>query len=291
MPIRSTPRPASATSARSVSEDVYDSAAKGAVADELRRIWQHRGLIVVLVRRDLDLRYRRSLLGVWWSLLNPLLEMLVLWAVFSHLFRYSSPDAPYVVYVLSGIVIVGLMRNAIVSAGSSLGVNSVFLTRIRVPGEVFAIAAVGELFVSFFFSLLPLVAIMVIVGPGLEPTLPLVLLPCVLLALFGLGVGLALAPLAARFPDVIVLTSVLLTLVMYLAPVFYPASIVPKRYLLVEHANPLFYFLDSFRSLLYGDSFGPVRDYLAMGASSVIALSLGATILMRTRRGVVASLS
>ena len=272
-------------------EEVYDSAARTPVVDDLREIWRRRGLIGILVRRDVELRYRRSLLGLWWTLLNPMLEMLVLSAVFSSIFRFSSPSAPYVVYVLSGIIVAGLTRNVIISVGSSLGVNSVFLTRIRIPGEVFALAAVGELLVSFFLSLIPLLAIMLVVGPGLKPTLPLIVLPCLLLALFGLGVGLILAPMAARFPDVIVLSSVVLTLVTYLAPVFYPFSIVPGKYRLIEECNPLFYFLRAFRSLLYEDSFGPARDYLAMGGSALVALVLGGEIFARSRRGLVSSLS
>jgi ABC-type polysaccharide/polyol phosphate export permease len=272
-------------------EEIYDSAARRPVVDDLREIWRRRRLIRVLVRRDLDLRYRRSVLGLWWTLLNPMLEMLVLSAVFSSIFRFSSKSAPYVVYVLSGIIVANLTRNVILSVGSSLGVNSVFLTRIRLPGEVFALAAVGELLVSFFLSLIPLLAIMLVVGPGLNPTLPLIVVPCLLLALFALGVGLILAPMAARFPDVIVLTSVVLTLVTYLAPVFYPFSIVPERYRLIEQCNPLFYFLRAFRSLLYENSFGPGGDYLAMAGSALVALVLGGAIFSRSRKGLVGALS
>ena len=272
-------------------DEIYDSAALTPVIDDFRQLWRRRQLIRILTKRDLELRYRRSLLGIGWTLLNPMLQMLVLWIVFSHLFRFSTTSAPYIVYVLSGIVMATLISNVIVSAASSLGVNSVFLTRIRIPGEVFAIAAVGELFVSYLFSLVPLIVIMLIAGPGLSVTVPLALVPSILLALFGLGVGLMLAPWAARFPDVIVLTGVVLTLVTYLAPVFYPFSIVPAQYRIFEHLNPLFYFLRAFRSLLYENRLGPWDDWAVMVGVALIALLLGSTAVVRSRKSVVAYVS
>jgi ABC-type polysaccharide/polyol phosphate export permease len=242
--------------------------------------------VAVVARRQLQLRYQRSILGVWWTLVQPILEMAVLWVVFSKVFRFSTGDAPYVVYLLSGLCVAALVRNAILAVASSLNVNGGLLTRVRVPNGLFAAAALLDTFVAFLVGLTPLLVIMIVVGPGFSLTTPLVLIPAGLAAIFALGVGLGLAPLAARFPDAIVLTGVLLTLVTYLAPVFYPISIVPDAYVTLIHLNPLYYYISIFRANLYEDSWGDVADYAAAVSVAVASFAVGAAIFRRYARTV-----
>ncbi len=124
---------------------LYDSAAQSLTPRAwVARLWSHAGLVGLLVSRDLRIRYKRSLLGVWWTLLSPLLEMAALAVVFSQVFRFSSRDVPYIVYLLSGIVIAGLMRNVIIRTASSLLDNAQTLTSMRVPAEVFSLSAALE---------------------------------------------------------------------------------------------------------------------------------------------------
>jgi ABC-type polysaccharide/polyol phosphate export permease len=265
-----------------VSAYLYDSAARSLTPRAwAARLWRNGALVRLLVSRELRIRYKRSLLGVWWTLLSPLLEMAALAVVFSQVFRFSSTDVPYVVYLLSGIVVAGLMRNAILRTASSLSENAQTLTKMRVPAEIFSLAAALEVAVNFLVSLLPLIAIMLIAGASVSPTAPLIVVPTVLVFAFALGVGMMLAPVVARFLDTLALVGILLGLVIYLAPVFYPFSIVPERFRFIVELNPLYHFMNIFRDMLYGDSVGSLGDYLIGGGYAVAALAFGGWLFAR----------
>ena len=248
------------------------------------------GLIRLLVSKDLRIRYKRSLLGVWWSLLSPLMEMAVLAAVFSQVFRARTDDVPYVVYVLSGIVVAALMRNVILRTSASLSENAVTLSRMRVPAELFSIAVALEVGVNFLVSLIPLLALTLLSGASISWTAPLLLGPTVLTLLFGFGIGLALAPTVARFVDVLPLAGIVLGLVTYLAPVIYPFEIVPARYRFIVELNPLFRFVDLFRETLYGAGFGSGIDWLVALGYTLVALAVGGWLFARGRAVAIAVL-
>jgi ABC-type polysaccharide/polyol phosphate export permease len=270
---------------------LYDSAAQSLTPRAwAARLWRHGGLVRLLVSRDLRIRYKRSLLGVWWTLLSPLLEMAALAVVFSQVFRFSSSDVPYVVYLLSGIVVAGLMRNVIMRTASSLSENAQTLTRMRVPAEIFSISAALEVAANFLVSLVPLLAIILISGAAISPTAPLIVVPTALLLVFAFGVGIALAPIVARFVDTLPLVAILLGLVTYLTPVFYPFSIVPERFRIIVEANPLYRFLNIFRDMLYGDGIGALDDYLIAGGWTLAALALGGWLFARGRMRAIALL-
>jgi ABC-type polysaccharide/polyol phosphate export permease len=274
-----------------VSGYLYDSAAQSLTPRAwAARLWRHGGLVRLLVSRDLRIRYKRSLLGVWWTLLSPLLEMAALAVVFSNVFRFSSSDVPYVVYLLSGIVVAGLMRNVIMRTASSLSENAQTLTRMRVPAEVFSVAAALEVGANFLVSLLPLAAIILISGASISLTAPLIVVPTALLLAFALGIGLALAPAVARFVDTLPLIGILLALATYLAPVFYPFSIVPERFRFIVELNPLYHVLNMFRDMLYGDGIGALDDYLIAGGYAAAALALGGWLFARGRMRAIALL-
>jgi ABC-type polysaccharide/polyol phosphate export permease len=261
---------------------LYDSTAEAPTPlERVARLWRHRGLTRLLVARDLRIRYKRSALGVWWTLLNPLLEMAALAVVFSQVFRFSSRHAPYVVYLLSGIVVAGLMRNVILRTANSIAENAHILSRMRVPAEVFSLSAALEVAATFLVSLIPLGVIMLVAGASISPTAPLLLLPTAILVAFCFGVGLALAPAVARFNDTIVLAGILLGLLTYLAPVFYPLAIVPHQFRWIVELNPLSHFLNIFRSTLYGGQLGAASDYLIVGGYTALALVVGGWIFGR----------
>jgi ABC-type polysaccharide/polyol phosphate export permease len=260
------------------------------IVSEVRNLWDRRRLIGLLVRRDLILRYKRSVLGAWWTLLNPLLEMSVLWLVFSHVFRFSSGTVPYVVYLLSGVLLLGLFRTTVLAVSSSLSSSARVVTRIRIPAEAFSTSAALATFLGFVISLVPLIGIMVAVGVSVPLTLPLAIIPTLLLLGFGVGIGMMMAPLALRFPDVLEFERVALTLVGYLAPVFYPISIIPKSDRVIEHLNPLYHYLNGFRGLLYEGSIGQWQTYAVMAGVATATLLLGMFVFSRMRSGTFALL-
>lgn len=270
---------------------VYDSLRRPASArGQLREVWERRALVRLLIQRHIALRYQRSALGIWWTLLNPMLEMAVLWVVFSQVFRFSSEHAPYVVYLLAGIVMAKLFTATILAAGEALIDNAPIVARVAVPGEVFAVAAAGDLYASFLLSLGPLLLIMVLTGTPLVWTLALAPVVGLLTCATALGLGLAIAPLVVHFPDTRFLLRVILTLVTYLAPVFYPYEIVPDEYRFIAQANPLLHFLNVFRAVTYEGTLGALPDVLVVVGAPVVALTIGLAIYRRTRNSLITTL-
>jgi len=268
---------------------VYDSdQPRRPIATELTNLWAYRGLLKLLVTRDLTVRYKRSTLGVWWTLLNPLLTMTVLWIVFSQFFRFDIPgDVPYIAYLLSGILLITFFSQGVIATGSSIVNSATVLSKVYVPAEVFAVAAAVAALVNFVISLIPLLAIQLIVGVGIPWTVLLVPIPAFFLLLLVAGLGLLVASAAVYFYDVLDLTAVLTQLAGYLTPTFYPISIIPERFLPLIYANPLYSYLTIFRGFIYEGVFAPGWTFAMMIASSIVVLLIGVWVFTRSWKNLV----
>jgi ABC-type polysaccharide/polyol phosphate export permease len=186
------------------------------------------------------------------------------------------PGVPFTVYLLSGIVLISFFTQGVLAAGSSIVNNSPILANVYVPPEIFAFSATGAAAVNLFISLIPLFAIQLITGVGIPWTVVLVPIPALALLAFATGVGLLVASAAVFFYDVLNLTEVLLQLVGYLTPTFYPISIITSPALIyVIYANPLYSYLVVFRGFVYEGSFAPTWNFAYMITSALIVLPLG----------------
>lgn len=268
---------------------VYDSdRRRRPVVEELANIRNHRGLLRLLVVRDLTLRYKRSTLGIWWTVLNPLLTTAVMFAVFSQLFRFEMPnDEPFVLYLLSGVILLGFFAQGVIAAGSSIVNSAGILTKVYVPPEVFALAAAVAAAVNLAINLVPLLIIQLVVGWGVPWTIVLVPLPVLALLALVTGIGLLVAAAAVYFYDVLDLTSVVLGLVGYLTPTFYPITIVPERFRPFVEANPLYSYLLAFRNLVYLGHIPPWYVWAMITATSLVTLSLGVYAFSKSWRRLV----
>jgi ABC-2 type transport system permease protein len=266
---------------------VYDSSQRPATAlATTRNLVRYRGLLRLLVARDLTVRYKRSFLGVWWTLLNPMLTMGVMWVVFSQLFHLQGGTVPYLVYLFSGLVVFTFFQQAVMAVGSSLTASSGLLSKVYVPAEVFSVAAALAVSVNFCVSVGVLLVIQAIAGPGLHLSLLLAPFPIVCLLLFATGLGLVVATLAVRFYDAIDLSVVLISLVGYLTPTFYPESIVPERFQPLLHVNPLYSHLRVFRAVFFGQEFPPAWTIAVTAGSAVAMLGIGAVVFRRSWRSI-----
>jgi len=229
------------------------------------------------------LKYKRSVLGVWWTLLNPLLTMTVLWLVFSRIFRYTigTTGVPYVVYLLSGVVLIVFFSQAVIAVAGSMLNNASVLAHVHVPAEVFSLAAATAAAVNFILSLVPLLIFQIVLGVGIPWTVLLLPIPVVALLALAAGIGLMVASLAVRFQDTLSLTEILLQLFTYGTPIFYPISIVPGSFRLVIDLNPLYYYVSLFRRLVYAGSVGPLWQLGIVVGTSLAAVVLGAWVFSR----------
>ncbi len=253
---------------------IYDSAQRPpAMIEELSEIWRYRDLLVQLVARNIKIRYKRSVLGIGWTMLNPLLIMLILTFVFSTVFRISLEH--YAVYVLSALTLWNFFAQATTDAMSELVWGGSLLHHIYLPRTVFALSAIGTGLVNLVFALGPLAVIMLVTGVAFQPALIFLPIPILLTAMFTLGVGLIFSVLAARFADIAHIYQIVLTAWMYLTPIIYPKEIIPEPYRWAFNLNPMYYLLESFRTPIYSGSLPSASHLLAAVLVSTAVLLIG----------------
>lgn len=237
---------------------------------------RYRELIVQFVSRTIKARYKRSWLGVLWTMLNPLLTMVVLTLVFSRLFRFSV--AHYPVYVLSGLTAWNFFSSATSGAMGEMLWSGNLLRRIYVPRSVFAVSAVGTGLFNLTIALAPLLAIAIITGVSLRPALLIWPLAIFLLAIFALGIGLLLASAVVYFADMLPVYEVILTIWLYATPIIYTLDILPGEQTWILKLNPLYYFVALFREpLMDGRISEPFTWFIAI-LCAFGALILGAWV-------------
>jgi ABC-2 type transport system permease protein len=246
----------------------YDSDRRGPVAlEELRNLWRYRDLIYQLVRRDIVSRYKRSALGVAWTMLNPLGMMLVLTMVFSQVFHSVRG---YPAYILSGLIAWNFFTQATSSAMNQTVWGGSLFHRIYLPRTSFVVAAIATGIVNLLLSLVPLVLIVFLVGLPLRWTVVFLPISVLILAAFALGVGLLLSAWAIYFPDLVEMYQVGLIAWMYLTPILSPIEIIPEAYRFwFFHLNPMYYLVQIFRLPVYS---GILPSPALLAVSAVIAL-------------------
>ncbi|HWN42859.1 MAG TPA: ABC transporter permease [Thermoanaerobaculia bacterium] len=245
---------------------------------------RYRDLVLALVARDLKVRYRRSMIGFVWTMLQPLLTMLVLRTVFSTLFQAKSTEVPYnyAVFVLAGLLFWNFFSQSIVSSMNSLRGNAGLLQKLPVPTIVFPVATVLSGLVNLVLALVPLFLILLVTGHPLRPSLFFLPVSILLVAVFTLGAGLLLAPLAVFFSDVVELVGMLLTLLMYLTPIIYPKDIVPADWRWIVRFNPIRSILEVFRDPIYQGEIPPLSHLGVAVGVAVLALVIGSVVFTRT---------
>lgn len=253
---------------------IYDSAKRGSAAlEELRGIYQYRDLVYQLVRRDIVARYKRSVLGIAWTMLQPLGMMIIMTIVFSSLF--NTIDG-YPVYVLSGLIAWTFFSQTTTAAIHQVVWGGALFRRIYLPHTSFAVSAIGTGVVNLALSLVPLLAIVLVTGRSLHWSLLFLPVSILLLAAFALGVGLILSTMAVYFPDVMEMYQIILVAWMYLTPIIYPEDILPDAYQFwITHLNPMYYMVEIFRKPIYEGLFPTLSEVAITSAIALVTLTIG----------------
>jgi len=252
---------------------VYDSARRPPASfDELAQIFKYRDLVKQLVRRDIVTRYKRSFLGITWTMLNPLGMMVVMAIAFSQVFGATRA---YPAYLLSGLIAWNFFGQTTVYAMRQLVWGGGLLQRIYLPKTVFAVAAVGTHLINLLLCLLPLLVVMFVTGITPQWTILFLPISIVLLIAFTLGIGLLLSRVAVYFPDVAEMYEIVLTAWMYLTPIIYPEEIIPQawRWALFD-LNPMYHLIKLFRLPLY-DNIVPTLSEIV----PALGIALGTLIM------------
>lgn len=254
----------------------YDSASRGSPPlEELREVIRYRNLILQLTRRDVMTRYKRSVLGIAWTMLNPLGMMVVLTIAFSHIFRFET-EYGYPAYVLSGLLAWNFFSQSTTAAMVNLVWGGGLLHRIYIPRTSFALAAIATGQVNLLLSIIPLLIINLISGVPIRPSLLFLPIPMFLLAAFALGVGLLISTFAVYYPDVAEMYNIATYGWMYLTPVIYPISILPDTLRFwITHLNPMYYFLEIYRSSIYYGKLPDAQIFIPAVLIAVATLLIG----------------
>ena len=247
-----------------------------------------------LTGREIKRRYSRSKLGIIWSVLNPLLTMAVLSAVFTQLFARSIDNFP--IYYLCGYLIWVLFTGATNSAMTALVDNRMMLIKVKFPMQIFMLARVYTAFVNFLYSLIAFGAILIVFA-GTEkyriiPGVTWFFMPVIVLfvILFSLGIGYILATAYVFFGDVKHLYGVLTTLWMYLSAIFYPVDRLGPLMTRVIHCNPIFGYIDSLRCLVLFNQLPPVQQIVQMVACGIVSYVIGRQIFLSNKNKIMQKL-
>jgi lipopolysaccharide transport system permease protein len=237
-----------------------------------RDLWQYRELFYFLAWRDLLVRYKQTVVGVGWSIIRPLLTMLVLTVVFGKLGKMPSGGLPYPLLVLSGMLPWQFFSNAMAESGNSLLLNANLISKVYFPRLVITVSSVITSFVDFLIASIFLVALMI--WYRYVPPVTVVLLPLFVLLVFAasLGVGLWISALMVRYRDFRFIVPFLVQFGLYISPVGFRSSVVPERFRLLYSLNPMVGVIDGFRWCLLGARSGVFWPALAVAVIEVTLL-------------------
>lgn len=233
--------------------------------------FQYKDLLYNLVSRDIKVRYRKSFLGMLWTVLNPLLMMMVMTIVFSTLFKSTIENFP--IYFLAGNLIFTLNSEITNNCTYAIIGNAPLLKKVYIPKYLFPLAKAGSALVNLVFSLVAMFLVMIILRVPFLPTLLLLPIPIAYAFLFSVGLGLLLSAVTVYFRDIAYFYSVLLIAWNYFTPVFYPIDILPDFARKLMQLNPLYHYIDYMRNLILHGTFPGLKENLVclmMGVAMVI---------------------
>lgn len=235
-----------------------------------------------LIVRDLKVKYRRSMLGYFWSLLNPLMMMCVMSFVFSYMFRFDVPNYP--LYLICGNTLWSFFNESTNQAMYSVLANAPLIKKVYIPKFIFPISRIFSCFVTMLFSLAAILITILFTRTPLHWTILLIPIPLLMLLVFCCGVGMVLSSLSVYFRDVVHLYGVITLAWMYGTPIFYPISAVPEPVAAVIRLNPMYHYITFFRELILYGQLPSGGIVLSCIVSSMLAFLIGLALFRKLQR-------
>ena len=239
-------------------------------------------LVVLLVQRELRVRYRGSLLGYLWSFMNPLMQMIVFAFVFSHIMRFKVEHFP--LFLLSGILTWNLIHQSITTASTSIIYNGPLLRKVKLSSALFPLVSVFSALTTFLMAVIPYCLIAIVLGKGLSWSmlaLPIVLLPTLG---FLIGVALLIASVNVRFRDVGHMLDPILSIVFYGTPIIYPLEVLPEKYAKILYLNPAVHYVGPIRAVMFEGRLPTIFEFASMTSFAILALGIGLVIYKRMKK-------
>jgi lipopolysaccharide transport system permease protein len=236
-------------------------------------------LIKNLVTSDLKVKYQSSVLGFVWSMLNPLLMMLVLYVVFSNIFRFEQEH--FDLYLLIGIIAWRFLANGTMTAMTSIVGKPSLVTKIYIPREILTFSLTMSAFISSILEFAVLIPLLLILGASLSLTILLFPLIHALYFLIVYGISLSLASLYVYFRDLNQIWDIVLQVGFYTAPIIYPLSVVPEKYMFYYMLSPITRLMMMYRDILLYGTVPHISDLIFVAGFGLICLAFGSLIFRK----------
>lgn len=235
----------------------------------LTAVIKYQELLLNLVRREISQRYKQSILGSAWVILNPLSQLLVMTFVFSNVLKVPSLGVPFIIFLSVGLLPWNLFANSLAFSSQSLVTNSNLITKIYFPREIFVYATIIAKIVDFFFASLLLVGFLIIFKMSVD--LMILWLPLIFLIqiIFTSGLALILAALNLFYRDIQYLLTLILTLWMYLTPIIYPVEVIPLEFRPLLALNPMAVIINAYRQVILAHK---PPNFQSLGLATLLAL-------------------
>ena len=240
---------------------------------------RYNNLLYELVIRDIKVRYRRSVLGVLWTVLNPVLMMIIMTIVFSQLFRFEIENFP--IYFFCGNILFSFMTVATNDSLHSILSGSSLIKKVYIPKYIFPLAKTLSAGMNLLFSYIAMLLVMIATGVKFHATMLLTPVVAIYVMLFSIGLGLILSTMMVFFRDIAHLYGVFTTAWMYLTPIFYPASLMEGRYPFVLELNPMCHYIQYMRDITLYQTVPGVRENLVCLSISLVTLVIGMVLFYK----------
>lgn len=248
-------------------------------------------MIRILVGRNLTVRYKRSVIGVGWTLVNPMMSSFVLWLIFANNFgQRLATGQQYAPYLMAGTLLNAFVTTGITISANSILQNAGILTKIYVKPQIFVLASSLAGLVNFIIGMFPLALVCLISGQSISPAFFMMVIVAFFLVLFISGAGLILSILFVRFSDTQSISVILLNMLSYVTPLFYPITDLSPSMQRVVSLNPLTSFLDCFRWSFSGNAVATLGDWFYVVISGIVMFILGNIVFSKSWKNVVVML-
>jgi lipopolysaccharide transport system permease protein len=250
----------------------------------LRELWRHRELLFFITWRDVKVRYKQTVLGAAWAILQPLLMMLVFSVFLGHLAKVPSDGVPYPVFSFTALVPWTMFAQSVVGSSESLVANSNMVSKIYMPRLTLPIAACGAYVLDFLISLVLLAVLLAIYGVSLSVALITLPLFAVMAVLTAVAIGVLLSAINVRYRDVRYAVPFVVQIWLFASPVAYSTQLIPHAYRLLYALNPMVGVISGFRWAVLGSGSFPAGIILVSGAMSLLLLVGGLVYFKQTER-------
>lgn len=243
---------------------------RGLIPINFRDLWQYRDLLYILTVRDIKVRYKQTLLGAAWAIIQPLFTMIIFSLFFGKLANLPSDNVPYPLFAYAGLLPWTFFSNAVTNSGNSLVGNTNLITKVYFPRMIIPIASVASGLLDFLIAFALLIALMFYYGVGISVNILMLPVLVILTSLLAIGVGMWTSGLNVKYRDIRYALPFLIQLGLFATPIIYPASMVPEKYRLLLAINPLTGLIEGYRASFFGKPF----DWVSIGISTVLTLAI-----------------